>query len=109
MFGSIGGMELLGVLVIALILFGPRRLPEIGRTLGKTMQQFRRAANDLRFDLEREVQIDEVRAIEKDLKTVSREIQGGLQPEPSAHLPQPEDSSSRTEPEASDKADGGNA
>ena len=78
MFGSIGGMELLGILAIALILFGPRRLPEIGRTLGKTMQQFRRAANDLRVDLEREVRTDEVKEVEASLKTVSREINQGL-------------------------------
>lgn len=97
MFGSIGGMELLGILVIALILFGPRRLPEIGRTLGKTMQQFRRAANDLRVDLEREVRSDEVKEVEADLKTVSRDINRDLKeavlparPESSAHMPKPD-------------------
>ena len=43
MFGSIGGTELLIILVIALVVFGPKRLPELGRTIGKGLSEFRRA------------------------------------------------------------------
>src|SRR5262245_43887816 len=55
MFGSIGGPELLLIFVVALLIFGPRKLPELGKTLGKGLAEFRRAANDLRDSLETEV------------------------------------------------------
>lgn len=55
MFGSIGGPELLVIFVVALLIFGPRRLSEIGRTLGRAMGEFRRAAFDLRSTLDAEV------------------------------------------------------
>lgn len=46
-FFGIGPMELLLILVIALVVFGPKRLPEIGRALGKGLREFRRATSDL--------------------------------------------------------------
>jgi len=55
MFGSIGGPELILIFMVALLIFGPRKLPELGRMLGKGMGEFRRAANDLRVSLETEV------------------------------------------------------
>ena len=59
MFGSLGFTEIAFILVLALLLFGPKRLPEIGRTLGKGLAEFRRASNDLRRTLESEVALDE--------------------------------------------------
>ena len=56
---SIGAPELLVVIVLALIIFGPRRLPEIGRTVGKSMQEFRRAASQFRGELERDLDEEE--------------------------------------------------
>jgi sec-independent protein translocase protein TatA len=58
MFGSIGGPELLLIFVVALLIFGPRKLPELGKTLGRGLAEFRRAANDLRDSLETEVARD---------------------------------------------------
>ena len=55
MFGSIGGPELLFIFVIALLIFGPRKLSELGRTLGKGVAEFRKAATDLRDTLDAEV------------------------------------------------------
>jgi sec-independent protein translocase protein TatA len=55
MFGSIGGPELVVIFVVALLIFGPRKLPELGRMVGKSLAEFRRAANDLRDSLENEV------------------------------------------------------
>ena len=55
MFGSIGGPELLLILVIALLVFGPKRIPELSRTIGRGVAQFRRATNDFTSTLEREV------------------------------------------------------
>ena len=59
MLGSIGMGELLISFVIALIVFGPRKLPELGRTLGKSLGEFKRASNDLRNTLEQEIHVEE--------------------------------------------------
>lgn len=61
MFGTIGGPELLLILVIALIVFGPRQLPEIGKSLGRMLVEFRRAGNDFKRTLEDEVEAEKVR------------------------------------------------
>jgi sec-independent protein translocase protein TatB len=61
-FGPIGGPELLLILVIALIVFGPRQLPEIGKSLGRMLTEFRRASNDFKRTLEDEVEADKLRA-----------------------------------------------
>lgn len=62
MFGSLGFQEILVILVLALLIFGPRKLPEIGRTLGKSLAEFRRATNELKRSIENEVQADEIKA-----------------------------------------------
>ena len=61
MFGSIGMPELIIILVIALIIFGPRKLPELGRSLGRSIGEFKRASNELRNTLEEEIRIEEQR------------------------------------------------
>jgi sec-independent protein translocase protein TatA len=61
MFGSIGMPELIIILVIALIIFGPRKLPELGRSLGKSIGEFKRASNELRSTLEEEIRVEEQR------------------------------------------------
>jgi TatA/E family protein of Tat protein translocase len=61
MFGSIGGPELLLVLVLALIVFGPRKLPEIGKSLGRMMAEFRKASTEFRRTIEDEVELEKRR------------------------------------------------
>jgi sec-independent protein translocase protein TatA len=61
MFGSIGMPELVIIFVIALIIFGPRKLPELGRSLGRSLGEFKRASNELRNTLEEEIQVEEQR------------------------------------------------
>jgi len=61
MFGSIGMPELIIILVIALIIFGPRKLPELGRSLGRSINEFKKASNELRSTLEEEIRVEEQR------------------------------------------------
>ena len=61
MFGSIGMHELIIIFVFALIIFGPRKLPELGRSLGKSIGEFKRASNDLRNTLEEEIRVEDAR------------------------------------------------
>jgi len=55
---SLGNTELLLILAAALIFFGPRRLPQLGRQLGKSLAEFRRASDDFKRTWEREVNLD---------------------------------------------------
>lgn len=74
MFGSLGGTEILVILVLALLLFGPRKLPEIGRTIGKGLSEFRKASHDFKMNLEREVDMENVRSSRDALKSVKTEV-----------------------------------
>ncbi len=79
MFGSLGGAEILMVLVLALLLFGPRKLPQIGRTMGKAMSEFRKATHDLRSNLEQEVHAEEVKEVRAGIESVREEISHTVQ------------------------------
>ncbi len=59
--GPIGFPELLIIFVVALIVFGPRKLPELGRSLGKGLAEFKRASNELRNTLDEEIKHEERR------------------------------------------------
>ena len=62
MLGSIGMPELIIIFVIALIIFGPRQLPELGRSLGKSIAEFKKASNELKSTLEEEIRLEEQRS-----------------------------------------------
>jgi TatA/E family protein of Tat protein translocase len=53
--GPLGFPELIIIFVVALIVFGPRKLPELGRSLGKGLSEFKRASNELRTTLDDEI------------------------------------------------------
>ena len=54
--GPIGVQEMVAIFLVALVLFGPKKLPELGRTIAKAITEFRRASNDLKATFEREMQ-----------------------------------------------------
>lgn len=62
--GNVGFPEMIFIFVIALLIFGPKKLPELGRSLGKGLSEFRRASSELRGSLEREMQ-----NLEQDVKS----------------------------------------
>ena len=66
--GPLGVPELIIILVVALIVFGPKKLPELGKSLGKGLAEFRKASNELRSTIEQEV-----RNIEAEPPAVHRE------------------------------------
>ena len=87
MFGSLGLPELLVIFAVALIVFGPRRLPEIGRTLGKALGEFKKASDELKNTIEREVRVEELKQLTTTqvplAETVSRS-EPAAEPAPSA-------------------------
>ena len=58
-FASLGMWDSLILMVMALVVFGPRRLPQIGRQIGKLMYEFRKASNDFKFQMEEELRTAE--------------------------------------------------
>ncbi|HZB88450.1 MAG TPA: twin-arginine translocase TatA/TatE family subunit [Terracidiphilus sp.] len=56
---SLGMADSLILMVLALVVFGPRRLPQIGRQIGKLMYEFRKASNDFKFQMEEELRVSE--------------------------------------------------
>lgn len=74
MLGPIGAQELIIIFVIALIVFGPRKLPQLGKSLGRSIGEFKRASNELRSTLEQEIRVEETRKeIMEPIETISNE------------------------------------
>jgi Tat protein translocase TatB subunit len=74
MFGSLGAPELILLFVIALLVLGPRRLPELGRAVGKAVLEFRRATADFRQGVEKELDLKPVREANRALREARREL-----------------------------------
>jgi len=68
MFPSLGFPELMIIMVIALIIFGPRKLPELGRSLGRSLGEFKKASNELKSTLEEEIRIEEFKEERKKIE-----------------------------------------
>ncbi|HWQ03272.1 MAG TPA: twin-arginine translocase TatA/TatE family subunit [Candidatus Nitrosotenuis sp.] len=67
--GPLGVPELIFIFVLALLVFGPKKLPELGRTVGKALTEFRRASNELRSAVE-----SEVRDLEREAQETGRQV-----------------------------------
>ena len=79
MFG-LGAMEVLIILVIAFLLFGPKELPEIGKQVGKAIKGFKETADDLRQTVEPEINMirQEVKMVEQDLTSSMKEAEESI-------------------------------
>jgi Tat protein translocase TatB subunit len=82
MFGTLGGPELFLIFVVGLIVFGPRKLPEIGKTLGKMISEFKRASSDFQRTVEEEVENERLK-----IDSATAETHHALPPAPSAEAP----------------------
>lgn len=74
---NLGFPEILVIFVIALIIFGPRKLPELGRTLGKGLSEFKKASNELKRTWEEEVKSEE-QELKKTLESAEKEVRKTL-------------------------------
>jgi TatA/E family protein of Tat protein translocase len=75
MFGSIGLPELIVIFIIALLVFGPKKLPEVGKSVGKAIREFKKASDELRSKVEEEINAADIR---NDISEVQKEVQEDL-------------------------------
>lgn len=68
MFGSIGVPELLFILAIALLIFGPKKLPEVGRSIGRALREFRKTSDEIKERIEEEIQAEDFKEIKEELE-----------------------------------------
>jgi TatA/E family protein of Tat protein translocase len=85
MLGSVGVPELIIIFTIALIIFGPRKLPELGKSLGKSLAEFKRASNELKSTLDEEIRMEERRSTER--QEPPRTVSGYAEVTPPAAAP----------------------
>lgn len=76
MLGSVGMPELLIIMIIALMVFGPRRLPELGKAVGQTINEFKKGANGLRESVEADLQRDEQQKAQAAAAAAQRSVAG---------------------------------
>ncbi len=98
MFGSIGIPELLIILAVALLVFGPKKLPEVGKSLGKAMREFKKTSEEIRGRIEDEIQASEIKGVADDLrkdfqdiKSIPTALAGEDSPRPVGDSPKKDD------------------
>jgi sec-independent protein translocase protein TatA len=76
--GTVGVQEMVIIFIVALVLFGPKKLPELGRTIGKAITEFRRASNELKSTFEREMHSleRENESLKEVTQSLDRDIRG---------------------------------
>jgi TatA/E family protein of Tat protein translocase len=86
---SLGSTELLFILAMALVFFGPRKLPQISRSLGKNLAEFRRASEDFKSTWEREVNLEEYSLISESSTTATPLVENSIMNDDSNSQPTP--------------------
>jgi TatA/E family protein of Tat protein translocase len=86
MFGSIGMPELILIFVVALLVFGPKKLPELGKSLGRGLAEFKKASEDLKKTIEDEIEQGkhEAEAVQKQVTEVRNSIAAVPPPAPAS-------------------------
>jgi len=79
MFGTLGMPELILIFVVALLLFGPRKMPDIGRSIGRALGEFRRASSEFRRTIEDEVAAEDLKEVQKDLRGIKDVVKKPLE------------------------------
>jgi TatA/E family protein of Tat protein translocase len=79
MFGSIGPAELILIFVIALLVFGPKKLPEIGRSVGRALREFKKTSEEIKGRIEEEIEASELKDVRRDIQSGVNEIRSGVQ------------------------------
>jgi len=71
-------MELILIFVIALLVFGPKKLPEIGRSVGKALREFKKTSDEIKGRIEEEIEASEIKDIRKDIQSGMNDIKSGV-------------------------------
>jgi sec-independent protein translocase protein TatB len=75
---DIGFSELLVIAVVALVVIGPERLPKTARTLGHLFGRLQRYVNDVKADINREMELDELRKLQQQVQSAAREVETSM-------------------------------
>jgi sec-independent protein translocase protein TatA len=78
MFGSVGPTELILIFIIALLVFGPRKLPEVGKSVGKAIREFKKASEEIKGRIEDEINASEIKDIGRDLQSGVNTLKDGI-------------------------------
>ncbi|MDT7919459.1 MAG: Sec-independent protein translocase protein TatB [Meiothermus sp.] len=76
---NLGMTEILIILLIALLLFGPRKLPELGRSLGQSIREFQRGAKNIREEFEKAADVQELKEIKEEISKPLEELKKPLE------------------------------
>ena len=89
MFGSIGMPELVLIFVVALLVFGPKKLPELGKSLGKGLAEFKRASDELKKTIETEIEQGkaELNSVRENVASIPASLASAPRPETIAPSP----------------------
>src|SRR6202162_2540183 len=75
---DIGLSEIVVIAVVALIVIGPERLPKVARTLGHMFGRLQRYVNDVKADISREMELDELRRLKSEVQSAARDIESSI-------------------------------
>ncbi len=85
--GSLGMQEIIVIFILALVVFGPRKLPEIGKSLGKALADFKKASSELKQTWEEEVRLDQEKEVMSQMLKDSTDTKNDSMKEPEAKPP----------------------
>ncbi|MFC2167226.1 Sec-independent protein translocase protein TatB [Acidobacteriota bacterium] len=77
MFGSLGFSELVIIFAIALLVFGPKKLPEVARSIGRALREFRKMSDEVKDRLEEEIQAEDFKEIKREIQDIDEDLKKG--------------------------------